>query len=419
LASARHVIVAGAGIAGLTAALALARAGLRTTVLEQAAKLEETGAGIQLSPNATRVLIALGLRQRLQSAVMTPQAIRVMAGGSGREIVRMPLGAHTERRYGAPYWTIHRGDLQSALAASARTTQDVELKLGVRVEDFAAHVNGITVQARSGRSTVDERGIALIGADGLWSNIRAQLPGTGPPKFRHRTAWRALIPADAVPAEFREPLVHLWLGLDAHLVHYPVKAGRLINIVAIVHDEWKEAGWSAAGQRVEILRHFARWSWADKARDLIALPEQWLKWALYDRKTPFRGGMGAVTLIGDAAHPMLPFLAQGAGMAIEDAAVLANMLGKYMDDPSDALRAYEGARRHRTALAQLRSRRQARIYGLTGPEALIRNLAMRALGGEKLRARYDWLYDWQPPGFSLHGEKPNAVFSNDHVRYDE
>ena len=167
-------------------------------------------------------------------------------------------------------------------------------------------------------------------------------------------------------------------------MHYPVKGGRLINIVGIVHDEWNETGWSAAGDRAEILRHFARWSWAEKARALIAIPDQWLKWALYDRKTPFRGGVGPVTLIGDAAHPMLPFLAQGAGMAIEDAAVLADMLGKYLDDPADALRAYEGARRHRTARAQLAARRQARIYGLTGPEALIRNLAMRAMGGEKL-----------------------------------
>jgi len=156
-------------------------------------------------------------------------------------------------------------------------------------------------------------------------------------------------------------------------------------------------GWSSAGARAEILRHFARWSWADKARDLLAIPEQWLKWALYDRNTPFRGGAGPVTLIGDAAHPTLPFLAQGAGMAIEDAAVLADMLGKFRDDPADALRRYEGARRHRTARAQLASRRQGRIYGLTGPEALIRNLAMRAMGGERLRARYDWLYDWQPP----------------------
>ena len=238
---------------------------------------------------------------------------------------------------------------------------------------------------------------SLIAADGLWSRLRQRIAPRADLRFSGATAWRALLPREQAPAPFDASEVGLWLGPWSHLVHYPVRAGSLINIVGIVHDEWNETGWTAAGDRNEILRHFARWAWSEKARALIAIPERWLKWALYDRREPFRGTKVPVTLIGDAAHPMLPFLAQGASMAIEDAVVVADMLDKYLDDPADALRAYEGARWHRTARAQQFSRRQSRIYGLTGPEAFARNLAMRAMGGEKLRARYDWLYSWRPP----------------------
>lgn len=395
MASERHVIVAGAGIAGLTAALTLARAGFRVTVLEQSNVLEETGAGIQLSPNASRILIELGLRDRLEPLVVNPNAVRVMSGGSGREITRIPLGLSAERRYGAPFWTVHRGDLQAALADAAHNAIDITVKLGMHVDDFAGHSNGITVQAYRGRQIVDERGAALIGADGIWSAVAGRLKIQRKAAFAHRTAWRALVPAESVPLHFRSDMVNLWLGPDAHLVLYPVKGGRLINIVGIVSDEWSEIGWQASGDRKEILRHFARFSWAESVRALIAIPDKWLKWALYDRAAPFMGGAGPVTLIGDAAHPMLPFLAQGAGMAIEDAAVLAACMKAHPGAPETGLRAYEKARRKRTERAQLTSRKQGKLYGQTGPQALIRNVGMRLLGGEKLLSRYDWLYSWK------------------------
>jgi salicylate hydroxylase len=393
VARSRTIIVAGAGIGGLTAALALIRAGFRVVVIEQAERLEEAGAGIQLSPNATRILIDLGAGDHLEHRAVAPEAIRVMRAANAREIVRVPLGREAGRRYGAPYWVIHRADLQAGLVEALEATSDFVLRLGCKVDDYAVHAHGITVQARGACAGIDEHGIALVGADGLWSTMRGKLGDRAPPRFRNRTAWRALIPVGRAPPTARETATALWLGPDAHLVHYPVKGGAMINLVAIVSDDRRVTGWSAAGRRGDLVARFSRWH-AD-ARALIAAPQTWQRWSLYDRSLPHPWGVGPVTLLGDAAHPMLPFLAQGGAMAIEDAAVLAACLARHSENPPAGLRLYEGLRRRRAKRAQREARRNGRIYHLKGPVAVARDLALALMGGNHLLRRYDWLYDWR------------------------
>ena len=402
LPSSRTVIIAGAGIGGLTAALALARSGFRALVLEQAERLEETGAGIQLSPNATRILIDLGLADRLQPHVVPPAAIRVLGGRSGREIVRIPLGGEATQRYGAPYWVIHRGDLQAALSDAAVQDLNIVLRLGMSMEDFATHPHGVTVSARGTTGLWTEHGHALIAADGLWSAARTRIASKAPPRFAGRTAWRALVPAAQIAPEFRDPIVYLWLGRDAHLVHYPVKGGKLINVVVITADDWSGTGWSEPAGRIDLLARLTSRRWAPQAHSVFRAPDAWLKWALYESEPLTSFAQGAAALLGDAAHAMLPFLAQGAAMAIEDGAVAAQCLARMPDDPAAAWESYSAIRRGRTRKVQRLAARNGKRYHRAGAAAMLRNTAMRLLGGERLLQNYDWLYDWRPPaGLSI------------------
>jgi salicylate hydroxylase len=377
----------------LTAALALRRNGFRVVVLEQAQRLEETGAGIQLSPNASRLLIELGLEERLRAVAVEPTALRVLNAANGREIVRMPLSG-AALHYGAPYWMIHRGDLQEALTEAAARDVDVNIRLGVRVEDFEAHANGLSISTRGG--VVTEPCMALLAADGLWSTLRKCLGHREPPRFTGRIAWRGLVPARDVTPQFREPVVHLWLGRDAHLVHYPVKAGAVINVVVITADAGKDAN-PTAQPSADAIPPLAADAWAMPARALVGRCENWLQWGLYDRRPIWRWSQGPVALLGDAAHPMLPFLAQGAAMAIEDAAVAARCLARTPDDPAGALRTYCAIRRGRARRVQRAATRNGARYHMSGAGAFARDTFMRAAGGERLLQNYNWIYDWRPP----------------------
>ena len=394
VAASRTLVIAGAGIGGLTAALALAKRGFRTVVLDQAEQLEETGAGIQLSPNATRVLGQLGVADRLRAVAVAPTAIRVMRAKDGTQIVRIPL-SDCEERYGSPYWSVHRGDLQAALIAACREHPDIRLELGARVETFATHSNGVTVKAMRGQSAVDAQGVGLIGADGIWSMVRNGIEGATPLKFAKRVAWRALVPAEMASPAMREPEISLWLGRKGHIAHYPVQSGRTINIVAIAADTWTDTGWSTQSTPSEVMAKFPAGVWSRHVRDLLGIPERWLKWALAERPQPKHWSQDQITLLGDAAHPMLPFLAQGAAMAIEDAFVLANRLSENPDNLPQAMQVYENDRRARTAKVQRAARSNGKVYQYSWPDSAARDFVMKTLGGSRIRSRYDWVYNWR------------------------
>ena len=396
MASSRTVVIAGAGIGGLTAALALAQRGFRVSVLEAAERLDPVGAGIQLSPNAARILIGLGLGERLKPHVVAPDELKVMNARTGHVLAHAPLGEVAEKRFGAPYWVIHRSDLQDALLGAIAVSPEITLQLGTKVDDFAVHSNGITIAANRRMQPTEEHGVALVGADGLWSSLRQRLGHRAQPRFARHTAWRALVPADELRAELSAPSVNLWLGRHAHLVHYPVKGGKLVNVVAILRDDWREAGWSTKGDAPELRDRFRAGMWQAPARELISAAESWQKWALHDVAPLGPWGRGPVTLLGDAAHAMLPYLGQGAAMAIEDAAVLALCLERTPDDPTAAMRAYEGKRRARTSRTQRAARRNGTIYHMGGAEAFLRTLALLAMRGSGLIRRYNWLYGWKP-----------------------
>jgi salicylate hydroxylase len=394
----RPIVIAGAGIGGLTAALALAGQGFGVVVLEKTERLEEAGAGLQLSPNASRILVELGLQDRLATRAVTPDAISIMSARSGGEIARLPLGEAAGLRAGAPYWVVHRADLQAALQAHVDDNPNIELRLGCQFEDVVTDADGLSVGHRSGMTRRQEPALALVGADGIWSAVRHRLFPDAQPQFAGLIAWRGTIEATDLPAEYTAKRIQLWMGSNAHLVAYPISGGRRINVVAIIPSTWDRPGWSAPGDGQELNNAFTPQHWPGPARMMISAIVGWRKWALFT--VPDRGdwSCGAVTLLGDAAHAMLPFAAQGAAMAIEDAAVLAKCLAGTGDSAAriaPALVRYGALRRARVAGVARTARRNGKVYHLSGTAALARDVFIRAIGPRRLLAQQDWIYDWR------------------------
>ncbi len=400
MAASRTIFVAGAGIGGLTASLALAGQGFRVVVLEKAERLEEAGAGLQLSPNASRVLVELGLQPRLAARAVIPDAISIMSARSGGEVARLPLGEAATFRAGAPYWVVHRADLQAALQAHVNENPDIELRLGCQFEDAVPHAKGLTIVQRSGMTRQQEPALALIGADGIWSTVRHHLFPQVQPQFSGLIAWRGTLDATQLPREYTSRRVQLWMGPNAHLVAYPISGARQINVVAVVPGTWNRPGWSAPGEPNEIKNAFASSRWPGPTRMLIGAVDDWRKWALFTVPDGGEWSAGAITLLGDAAHAMLPFAAQGAGMAIEDAAVLAKCLGEGVGETAAsvtaALKHYARLRRSRVARVQRAARRNGMVYHLSGAAAFARDLFIRSMGPQRMLAQQNWIYDWRP-----------------------
>jgi len=380
-----HLIVGG-GIGGLAAAIAFGQKGHNSTVLERSSFAEESGAGIQLGPNATRALRSLGVLPAIEASAFKPESLVMFDAVSGRKLATVPLGASIEARYGAPYLTLHRADLHAALLETCKTLGAVTLRPGFTLASAEDVGDKIVAQDTNGDEVA---GDLMIGADGLWSKLRTIVAPNAHPRFAHATAYRTMLPLETLPTQFRAPIVGLWLGPKTHLVHYPVRGGKELNVVAVVEGGDEREGWNAPAEPAQFLSRFT--GWCKDSKSLMETATEWRGWSLH-RLPPLRHWCkGRIVLLGDAAHPVLPYLAQGAALAIEDAATLVDCLEEN-SDPAEAFRAYQRLRQNRASRVQRRSLRLGRYYHFKGPARLVRNALLTRRNPDALLASLDWLY---------------------------
>jgi len=397
--SLNKVIVVGGGIGGLVTTLALLKNGMDVDVYEQATQLGEVGAGIQISPNGTRVLQALGLEDALRHIAVSPLRKEIRHWRTGKTWNWYNLGAASDQRYGAPHVLLHRGDLHAMLVEAVRRLKPDAIHLGKRCIDIIRDDEHVDVQFTTGEAA---RAAYVIGADGIHSKIRERLFGPSRPEFTGCVAWRAVVPMQRLPASAATMVSTNWLGPRGHVLHYPIRGGELLNLLAIVErDDWQVESWTVQGTTDELANDFP--GWHNDVQAIIRNIETPYKWALMVRGPMPQWSDGRVTLLGDACHPTLPFLGQGGVMAIEDSFVIAACLKKHFTDPASAMARYEDIRRERTSAVVRKShenRRQAFNPALADQDEAVVSVAedwQQTLA----RERQDWLYTYDATAIQI------------------
>lgn len=394
MASIRTIVVAGGGIAGLSAALCLEKCGFRVLVFDKAKSFDTVGAGIQLSPNAIRVLDEMGVGKQIRNSSFVPNGIDIHSASSGNIINTVPLGTDVQRRYGLPYLTVHRSDLHSVLLGACNSTADIHVKTNCSVDEVSSHLRGASVIINDGEQIETISAKAVIIADGVKSKLRETILSDLPVLHSGFEAWRAMVPRELVPDYIDNDFCHLSLGSNKHIVFYPVNTGRYVNMVFVIRSKSLRTEIRRNADPKELRKSLSGTS--NQIKALTELPTDWSVWPVLKCPPLKKWSKGNVIAIGDAAHGMVPFAAQGAAMALEDAIVLADQLNK-KESAKSAIKAYEKIRRPRIKKITKLANSNGELYHMGFPLNLVRDFIISNTKPEKLLSRQHWIYKWEPP----------------------